>query len=158
MATKFDPREVSEAYQTLYGHMPTLQEAWFLTKLMKHARGRCISNVAFNNYMNASFSNLRFKQVQKTDDKDQVYEGLEITELVPSTHVPAPVSAPAPMQSVPTADPVLVTEDLKARKAIRGIMSFLHKLVSGKIGATDPFVTAAAEEQIKLATKVLQND
>lgn len=79
--TKFDPQDIKRQWKELFGtDGPTVLQAWFLVKLSKHVRGRCRSNAAFNNFFNAAFPNLRFKDVPKQNDRGEEYDGLEITE------------------------------------------------------------------------------
>lgn len=157
--TKYDPKEVFTDFIELFGHVPTLKDAWFLAKLMKHARGRCINNVAFNNFMNACFPNLRFAQVTKVDpnDPNKLYEGLEITEKPEFRYQAeiAPVDCNKPLPPVENAPSSSELVDKRYKSAAHSNQQFLKTLFAGKIGTVDPFVHAAIEEQIKIAYKLM---
>jgi hypothetical protein len=62
----------------------TPEFAWLLAKLCKHARLRMRNNAALNNWFNAAFPHLLFKQVPKErinrrTGLRETYEGLQIT-------------------------------------------------------------------------------
>lgn len=77
----FDGPEVKAAFKEAFGvyiEDLTVDQIQVIVKLMKHARGRCRSNAALNNYLNRNFTGHRFKDVP-VEGKD--YERLEITPL-----------------------------------------------------------------------------
>lgn len=65
--------EDKDDFQNHFGTL-NAEQLWALTKMLKHARLRCRSNAAFNNYMNRMFPYARFEQVNKGD-----HDGLSIT-------------------------------------------------------------------------------
>jgi hypothetical protein len=74
----FQGEGVLVEFETVFGHKPTISQLQFLVKLSKHVRGRCRSNIAFNNYMNRTFGSVaRFRSVTKQGPMGP-YEGLEI--------------------------------------------------------------------------------
>ena len=78
---KFAGKEVQEEWLKAFGtSVTTEQQMWVLVKLFKHARGRCRSNVAMNNWLKDCFPNFRFSQVEKTKENGEKYPGLEITK------------------------------------------------------------------------------
>lgn len=77
----FLPPEAAQEFESAFGMKVdelSVHQLWWLTKFAKHCRGRCRSNVAFNNYANRLFKGARFKEVPKMY-KGQPYDGLEIT-------------------------------------------------------------------------------
>lgn len=76
-------KETSEGHQfntteILSINTLTIEQLWWLVKFAKHVRGRCRSNVAFNNYMNRNFPHARFENVLK-EYSGRAYQGLKIT-------------------------------------------------------------------------------
>lgn len=68
-----------------FGTDLTAKQLWALTKFAKNVRLRCRNNSAFNNFMNRTFPNATFRQVNKTRPSRmnpsvmETYPGLEIT-------------------------------------------------------------------------------
>lgn len=75
---KFDGHEVTEAFREAFGCEPSVEQLWFLSKMCKHARLRCRSNAAFNNWMGRCFPKNIFRQVIKKKADGTEYPGLEI--------------------------------------------------------------------------------
>ena len=80
---KFAGNQVAEEWLEAFGFPITeISERgmWILVKLFKHARGRCRSNAAMNNWLRESFTGHQFKEVPKIVDGES-YKGLEIRKL-----------------------------------------------------------------------------
>ena len=77
----FDGNEARTEFESEFGPISELsvRKLWILTKMCKHARGRCRSNAAFNNWANRLFAPAKFKEVQK-EYEGRTYPGLEITK------------------------------------------------------------------------------
>lgn len=77
----FIPEEAKTEFKARFGFdvdTLTAPQLMWLTKFAKHVRGRCRSNVAFNNYCNALFGpSARFVEVPKVFN-GRPYKGLEI--------------------------------------------------------------------------------
>lgn len=77
----FSGKQLRDEFSTAFGldiaSLTPTQLNW-LVKFSKHVRGRCRSNAAFNNYMNASFAPAKFLEVPKEWNGKQ-YKGLKIT-------------------------------------------------------------------------------
>ena len=70
-----DPEEI----RAILPENMTSQQMWTLVKLLKHARGRCRNNAAFNNYMTRMFGDeFEFAEVPK-EWQGKRYKGLRIT-------------------------------------------------------------------------------
>jgi hypothetical protein len=83
----FDGKEVAEEFKAAFGkdinEISVPQMRW-MTKIAKHCRGRCRSNVAFNNYMNRNFRHLMFKEVMVPKPDGTTFPALDITAREPS--------------------------------------------------------------------------
>lgn len=78
----YDGEDVKNGFASAFGRTIdtiTPEQMRFLVNLMKHARGRCRSNAALNNYLNRNFPHLNFKQVKK---EGADYEVLEISTKI----------------------------------------------------------------------------
>jgi len=58
----------------------TVDEAWSMVLLIRHARRYCRSNSALYPCLSRLFPHLRFKTVTKTNAKGETYQGLVIEE------------------------------------------------------------------------------
>lgn len=65
----------------------TVDEAWAMVLLIRHARRYCRSNAALYPCLSRLFPHLRFKTVQKTNAKGETYQGLVIEEKKPEGKV-----------------------------------------------------------------------
>ena len=59
---------------------PSVEEAWAIVLMIRHARKYCRNNSALYAHLNRMFPNLRFSTVPKTNARGETYEGLVITE------------------------------------------------------------------------------
>ncbi len=69
-------KEFKEAFGKDISELSVPQVRW-LTKVIKHCRGRCRNNAALNNYLNQNFTGHTFRDVQGKDDD---FAHLEITQ------------------------------------------------------------------------------
>lgn len=80
---EFDGEQVSKEFERVFGNpieTLTVQQVWFLVKMIKHCRYRCRNNAALNKYLSRNFPHLKFNTVEKTNYKGEEYDSLEITE------------------------------------------------------------------------------
>ena len=82
---KFASKQVAEEWKEAFGFPITdISERgmWVLVKLFKHARGRCRSNTAMNNWLRDAFTGHQFNEIDKVDERTgKSYKGLEIKKL-----------------------------------------------------------------------------
>ena len=79
---RFDGHEAREEFNSLFGHPIedlSAGQLWWFVKFAKHARLRCRSNAAFNNWANRVFPQASFEQVPKVGGNGRQYLGLRIT-------------------------------------------------------------------------------
>ena len=62
----------------------SIDEAWSIVLLIRHARRYCRSNSALYPCLSRLFPHLRFKTVDKTNAKGETYQGLVIEEKKPA--------------------------------------------------------------------------
>jgi hypothetical protein len=62
----------------------SVDEAWAVVLLIRHARKYCRSNAALYPALGRLFPNLKFKTVTKTNARGETYQGLVIEERKPA--------------------------------------------------------------------------
>jgi hypothetical protein len=71
-------QDAGKEFERVFGHKPTLEQLWWITKFAKHVRLRCRNNSAFNNFCNQQFGpDAQFRTVQK-EWQGKYYDGLQI--------------------------------------------------------------------------------
>lgn len=68
-------------FEEVFGHEPTIEQIWWLVKLVRHTRQYCRNNAALKNYLSMEFKNFRFSMVDKEDRDGHIYKGLQIDEV-----------------------------------------------------------------------------
>lgn len=79
---RFDDHEARSEFESTFGHPIeelSAGQLWWFVKFAKHARLRCRSNAAFNNWATRVFPQARFDQVAKVARSGRAYMGLRIT-------------------------------------------------------------------------------
>ena len=78
--TMYDSADkLRKEFKELFKDGMTPKQVWWVVKMMKSARMYCRSNVAFNNFMNATFRGVaEFRQAPKQYAQGKGYTGLEI--------------------------------------------------------------------------------
>jgi len=81
---KYGGSEVAKDWEEEFGFPITeisVRGMWILVKLFKHARGRCRSNKAMDNWLSSTFTGHTFKEVPKKNERTgDTYLGLEINK------------------------------------------------------------------------------
>lgn len=80
---KATPQELAKKIKKAFGtETLNAEQLWSLVVFAKHVRLRARNNSAFNNLMNAAFTEASFRTVTKTRKDGSSYPGLEIRHRI----------------------------------------------------------------------------